>query len=645
MNKDILYQLIQEEQFVGWVSQIDYEKAVVLTNDLWKARARGIPHNCFLLATSLEPGEAADTGEIVLLRVIGSRPMATDDKLSRARIENLKSRTATTTGRELDDFTKSELQFGSFECRVLGTFYNQQGTLRLGSDIESYYNAAELEVYRPKTAALEIIVNYISPERIFAAAIEARKLGLKGALPRFPIGTVRFTSTDRIHRGEPSERVVFNLNAIDFLARRTGVFGMTRTGKSNMVKQLVSVVMRTSSQCGLKIGQIIYDLNGEYANANQQDKGAIAEVYPQNTVRYRVIPTSGFQPILNNFYAQITEGHSTLRALIEDSGVPRFADLEAFLSIVFDEPGREEFEDEDDWNRRLAHHQKIVAAYQAVLARAGFELPKGFKIRFEVGGVVRKLVNPSVDPSDGLTPEQAVSWFDLARQIQEQLYENNQPWFDPDTKALVNMLLQKNDKGAYIAGYRALQPYKDYHSPHRTTEVSDEIYRHLLDGKIVILDLSVGDTTQRGRLSRRIAQHIFQSSMATFNQGKQPPHIVIYVEEAHNLIGRDEPLTEVWPRIVKEGAKAWIATVYATQEVSSVHPNILSNTENFFVSHLNNENEFREISRFYDFRDFEDSILRAQDVGFNRVKTLSNPFVIPVQIDKFNPDLEKQRAG
>ena len=91
----------------------------------------------------------------------------------------------------------------------------------------------------------------------------------------------------------PAEQAVFHLNAVDFLARRTAVFGMTRTGKSNTVKQLVSVVMRTSRGSGLKIGQIIYDLNGEYANANQQDQGSIAEVFPADTLRYRMLPTAG----------------------------------------------------------------------------------------------------------------------------------------------------------------------------------------------------------------------------------------------------------------------------------------------------------------------------------------------------------------
>ena len=44
-----------------------------------------------------------------------------------------------------------------------------------------------------------------------------------------------------------------------------------------MIKQMVSVVKRVADEGSAKIGQIIYDINGEYANPNQQDEGDIAE--------------------------------------------------------------------------------------------------------------------------------------------------------------------------------------------------------------------------------------------------------------------------------------------------------------------------------------------------------------------------------
>jgi hypothetical protein len=634
---DALLQLVQPNQFVGWLGTADYTRALVLTSDVWKTRAKGVPHNCFLLAAA-DGGTAVE--EIMLLRVSGSAEVPADAELQ-VKLDKLKSRAPAGGGGQ----TVEEFQFGLLQCRVLGTFYLQDGKLRLGSDVENFAQAAGLAVYRPEGAALAAIVNYISPSRAAAAEEEARRLGLKGELPRFPIGTVRYSSTDRLHRGAGAERAVFHLNAVDFLARRTAVFGMTRTGKSNTVKKLVSVVKHTSDDFKLRIGQIIYDLNGEYANANQQDQGSIAEVFPADTIRYRMVPTTGFELILNNFFQQISEGHSTLRGLLEASKLPRSADLEAFLSMDFVPPNKEDCSSDYEFQRQTSLFQLKLAAYQAVLARAGYELPPGFKITFEVNPGIRNKINPSVDPANGLTASQAYEWFYLVRQIQDELITTSgASWIEPDTNVLINLLLQKNDQGGYIPGFRLLQPFKDYHAPNRSTDVCDEIYNHLAAGKIVILDLSVGDPVQRERLGKRIARHIFRSSMATFNRGQYPPHVVVYVEEAHNIIGRNEPLTEIWPTIAKEGAKARIAVVYATQEVSTIHPNILANTENIIVSHLNNHNEISELAKYYDFGDFAESMIRAQDVGFARVKTLSNPFVIPVQIDKFDPEKEKLRV-
>ena len=195
----------------------------------------------------------------------------------------------------------------------------------------------------------------------------------------------------------------------------------------------------------------------------------------------------------------------------------------------------------------------------------------------------------------------------------------------------------KNDSDGYFNGFKSISEAQKYHSFERDSDVREEIYKYLCDGKIVILDLSVGNALIRDRVSQDIAGYIFNESMKTFTDGNKPQNIVIYIEEAHNLIGKGLELTDTWPRIAKEGAKYKIGLVYATQEVSSIHPNILANTENWFVSHLNSEKEIKELSKFYDFNDFAQSLLKSQDVGFTRVKTLSSPFVIPIQIDKFEP--------
>jgi len=645
-----------DKAFVGYVFRLSYQECLIQTNDAFKVNVGGIPHNSFLIATGFNPQSfnAATSldKEIILLRVLEPVALPQDADLVKTRIEHHQRRLETERlpgdGHDgLDPITAGELQWGGIRCRVIGTFYlDKKGQLRLGSDIENFMNNSRMRVYKPRGKSLEMIVNHINPEVVEKAKEEAKKAGFSEPPKPINIGTVRYTSTDRLHRGPAEEPVKVEIQPADFLARRTAVLGMTRTGKSNTVKTTVSAVAMVGLKSNIPIGQLIFDVNGEYANANHQDDGSsIAEVFGDHVQRYRAIDTPNFGDLRINFYEQPDIALGLLEQLsLETRGNAQ--DITTFLTSGLDEPdANEDRGGHIRWQRRRA-------AYFCVLNAAQYPAPKGFNVRFPVSQDVIDSVAPKLGPGfpspvkQGnaqfyiLDLTQATQWFKALREVNIATpikSKSGSEWVDSSLSATLNVLSCQNSGGTYIRGFKQIQEYRDYHSVTRSGDVVKEILGHLYDGRIVILDLSAGPVSIRRTLSLRVAEAIFKRQFDALNSGATPMNIVLYVEEAHNLIGRKDDLQDTWPRIAKEGAKARIAFVYATQEPSSVHPNILANTENWFVTHLNNDDELRTLAKFYDFGDFTSSLKSAQDVGFARIKTLSAPFVIPTQINRFTP--------
>lgn len=653
---------------IGYVYTMNFTEACVLTNDAWKERVSGIPHNGFLVAAAFDPEKMSEAHnfdrEVVLLRVLGPAPLPSDSDLLRTRVEHNQRRTADEVFNQdihdgLDPITHAELQYGALKCRILGTFYVENGELRLGSDLENYVSSTRLRVFKPRGDALSAIVNHINPEVRNKALEEALKSGFSGLPTAFEIGTVRYTSTARLHRGAGEELVPVMIQPSDFLSRRTAVLGMTRTGKSNTVKTTVAAVTMAAKNDGIKVGQIIFDINGEYANANHQDDGSsIADVFGADCVRYRAIDTAGFEDLRTNFYIETNQGLNLIQELFrKEPSSYSGQDLDNFMSSSLEEPDPSDRGEHNRWQVRNA-------VFQCILHKAGYIAATGLQVTVPVSKTVTDQITRfataqspplivSIPSSPKVSLSDACAWFETIRsfnlKIKTDQKNTGRPtigiesstrgnaWVDPTLESYLNFMVRENSREQPFGGYRAIVSYRPYHSPRRMGDVIDEIILHLLDGKIVILDLSAGPVTVRTVLSKRIAEQIFVRSFNTMNAGQVPPNMVIYVEEAHNLIGKKDDLSDTWPRLAKEGAKAKIAFVYATQEPSSIHPNILANTENWFVSHLNNEDELRALGKFYDFADFHDSLKSAQDVGFARIKTLSSPFVIPTQIHRFTP--------
>jgi hypothetical protein len=176
------------------------------------------------------------------------------------------------------------------------------------------------------------------------------------------IGEVRYSSS-RHHLS--NDHVPVYVSSVDFLGKRTALFGMTRTGKSNTLKKIVQATMDLSPQ-GAKldgklidpIGQIIFDVNGEYANDNQQDEGtAIYQLFGSDVTRYSLLEKTGFKVMKFNFYPHRAEGYGHIQTyLVEDSS--RYS--QAFLNLSWDEPDASDHSATTRYKRRLACYHCIL---------------------------------------------------------------------------------------------------------------------------------------------------------------------------------------------------------------------------------------------------------------------------------------------
>src|SRR5713226_3250553 len=79
----VIRRLLSQAALVGGIYTMGYDECLVLTNDLWKRQAGGVPQHCFLLATAVQPGRAPEIEdeEVILLRVIGAAALPAEAEL------------------------------------------------------------------------------------------------------------------------------------------------------------------------------------------------------------------------------------------------------------------------------------------------------------------------------------------------------------------------------------------------------------------------------------------------------------------------------------------------------------------------------------------------------------------------------------
>ncbi len=677
---------------VGSVYTISYSTAVVAVFDYDRELAQGLPQNSFLAAAKPE----GDDGFILLrIRKEARLPAAAvNDQTRQESIED--------TGNlgpwsdKMPTWIKDKMSLHGLECSVLGTFVEREdGTLRFAEDIDNYYAVSELMAWKPDAATLELIVNH-----------QHRTNDIGTEKNAVPVGRTRFAAAE----SSAATNVDFATDPTDIMKRRTAYFGMSRSGKSNGIKIVAeSIYGLRGHNPAHRIGQLIFDLSGEYAQDNFQDGKGLHRVYESlGLERDNEVSTYGLIKVQwdddrvvmkLNFYGDelpwswnSDDDTTAVEAALEQL----LAGKEIVNEIMQGETARytTAFRDADLSVDRMAQSDKsaqtrylrALLAYRTALYAAGLEPPAWKPSIRGIGrnslfseDLIAALAAANNVGSDhqneyhqaaeilrrSKADNNSISWAQLLTVFEALAYfledgnggfgefergyisnsSSGDSWADARFRSLLRIFRYQN-------GPRSFQTARDQHDPDTTEDFAEAIVKDLQVGKLVIIDQSAGDPDHNKAAAERVMWHLFRAQQARFRSAAvdfdptepQDPdrategHIIVYIEEAHNLLPRanaQENLTTVWARSAKEGSKLNIGMVLATQAPSSVMPEILSETDNWVLSYLNSENERRVIAGYMDFADFTEQIGKVSEQGFVRIRTLSQAYTVPVQLNKF----------
>jgi len=618
-----------EMRFVGYVLDIGFDTVTIITSDPFKIAVGGVPRNSMLIMVpanydSLPP-------HFTLLRVLEAAPTPLSKEVQQTYFELQKKSMP-----ELDIFTQSELQWGALKTGVLGMFYphpEKMDEVEFSGDLNNFVSAHKYRVYAPNDDLLKLITNSMVPNE-----------------SRFPIGDLRLTECRLPLPNKPQPHVEVFVSTKDFMGARTAMFGKTRLGKSNVVKLIAQSLIETTGE-SRNVGQIVFDINGEYANDNPQDESrSLASGYPDRCVVYALTPKPATPSKLLklNFYEHPERSRRVLADLLESEGRTSIY-VKAFIGTEI--PSLESLSNITDYGDKKRAERRILM-YWAVLKKAGFDIDENAlsrKLRFDPGynanlrlAVYGNTTPPIINSLNALVSEfEQIADFVRSNPNYPSLKsQNDKPLFERDELAILEFL-----KPSIGAGPAMIQRFRTYHD-RNAGDFAREIIQLVDQGQTVILDLGNANPEVMEYFSYELSSAIFNHQVDKFTNNALGNHFVqLYFEEAHNLFPAKDEGMDIYRRIAKEGAKYHIGMVYSTQSVTTINKDLLAQTENFFIAHLSSQDEVNALAKVnVAYESLKDDILQAKTVGYIRMLTRSHRFVVSVQARKFTPP-DKTKEG
>ena len=631
---------LDSKRLLGLLLKLDFEESHFVTCDSWKRNCGGVPRGSFILfrvdPRSVDSADVNISERLILARVTNAAPTPVESNVQQTLFQVHKLQA------QLDPLTHQDLQWGALKASIIGTFfdYEENGEYKIGfgNDVDSFFSPFTYAAYMPTDEDLSLLINSFVN---LSSAVE--------------VGKLKYTETPSV--GNPvnvsilidPQDIVGEPNA----AQRLANFGKTRFGKSNSNKIIANAIFNS----GIDVSQVFFDPSGEYTYINDQDKTSLFALNKDKAVRYSLSPKPlrsdeqalGLQAtnlLAINFYTYPSVGHQLIQALWATAN----ASMPGYWRPVLD---WSPVDPSEVPNRRADtsvynHYWRSMGMWYALLHKASFVPPQGLSapINFPANvkdDLVQNVRGVSTNSNGGFIESgQPVTVLSaiygrvttLLRQ-NPSLFPNSSdgsPYFNDAEQKMLRML-----SDTAITAHNYIRPFNGYHDSSGSS-IFNEIAGYVSDGKSIFIDMSNSNEVVRNNLVERICRAIFYSQNQKFNseEGVKDRFVMFYFEEAHRLFNKDDTdLNSIYNLLAKEGAKLNMGMVYATQSMTTISPDLVKNTDNFLIAHLDDDREAREVARKFAFRDVADDVQRIQSKGFVRMITRSHKFALPVQIHKF----------
>ena len=180
---------------------------------------------------------------------------------------------------------------------------------------------------------------------------------------------------------------------------------------------------------------------------------------------------------------------------------------------------------------------------------------------------------------------------------------------------------------------------KGLHS--QQSNLIEDIFKYLKQGKTVIVDLSLKDSTDAGIISTILVRKLFEHNKSEFTSNKPDAVIeaVVFVEEAQNVLSEELVKTNANPfvRCAKEGRKFRLGMVAITQRPSAISEEIRTQAENFFTFYMGNSDDIRALVKSnINYDGVISTFIQTETIPGNLYMVTSDrAFAVPIRVLEF----------